>query len=61
MEIHNTVQEAVIKTTPKKKKHKEARQLSEEALQISEERRQVKGKGEMEIYPNECRAPRNSK
>ena len=60
-EDHNIVQQAVIKTIPKKKKCKKAKWLSEDALQISEERRQVKGKGEMEIYPNECRAPRNSK
>ena len=50
MEIRNTVQEAVIKTTPKKKKHKEARQLSEEALQIAEKRRNAKGKGERKRY-----------
>ena len=48
MEIRNTVQEAVIKTTPKKKKHKEARQLSEEALQIAEKRREAKTKGKIE-------------
>ena len=49
-EVHNTVQEAVIKTIPKKKKCKKAKWLSEEALQISEERRKVKGKGECERY-----------
>ena len=38
-EIHNVVQEAVIKTIPKKKKFKKAKWLSEEALQIAEERR----------------------
>ena len=32
MEVHDIVQEAVIKTIPKKKKCKEAKQLSEEAL-----------------------------
>ena len=32
MEVHNIVQEAVTKTTPKKKKCKKAKQLSEEAL-----------------------------
>ena len=31
MEVHNTVQEAMIKTTPKKKKCKKAKWLSEEA------------------------------
>ena len=47
-EVHNTVQEAVIKTIPKKKKLKKARQLSEEALQIAEKRREAKTKGKME-------------
>ena len=50
MEVHNTVQEAVTKAIPKKKKCKKAKWLSEEALQISEERRKVKGKGECERY-----------
>ena len=45
-EVHNTVQEALIKTIPKKKKCKEAKWLSEEGLQIAEERREVKSKGE---------------
>ena len=49
-EFHNTVQEAVIKTIPKKKKCKNAKRLSEEALQIAEKRREVKGKGEKERY-----------
>ena len=46
MEIHDIVQEAVIKTIPKGKKCKKAKWLSEEALQIAEERREAKGKGE---------------
>ena len=50
MEVCNTVQEAVIKTIPKKKKCKKAKQLSEEALQIPEKRRKAKGKGEKERY-----------
>ena len=45
-EVHNTVQEVVIKTIPKKKKCKRAKWLSEEALQIAEKRREAKGKGE---------------
>ena len=49
-EIHNIVQEAGIKTIPKKKKCKKAKWLSEEALQIAEKRREAKGKGEKEIY-----------
>ena len=50
MEVHDIVQEAVIKTILKKKKCKKAKWLSEEALQIAEKRREVKGKGEKERY-----------
>ena len=50
MEVCDIVQEAVIKTIPKKKKCKKAKWLSEEALQIAEKRRDVKGKGEKERY-----------
>jgi len=49
-EVCDTVQEAVIKTIPQKKKCKKAKWLSEEALQIAEKRREVKGKGEKERY-----------
>ena len=49
-EISDIVQEAMIKTIPKKKKCTKAKWLSEEALQIAEKRRQVKGKGEKERY-----------
>ena len=45
-EVHNTVQEAMIKTIPEKKKCKKAKWLSEEALQIAEKRREVKGERE---------------
>ena len=61
MEVHNIVQKAVIKTVPKKKKCKKAKWLSEKALQIAEKRREVKGRGEKERYPSECRVPKNSK
>ena len=47
-EVRNTVLEAVILTTLKKKKCKKAKWLSEEALQIAEKRREAKGKGEKE-------------
>ena len=62
-EVHNMVQEAVIKAIHKKNKFKKAKWLSEEALQIAErkkersERQREKGK----IYPSECRVPKNSK
>ena len=49
-EVCDIVQEAVIKTIPKKKKCKKAEWLSEEALQIAEKRREAKGKGERERY-----------
>ena len=50
MEVHNIVQEVVIKTLPKKKKCKKAKWLSEEALQIAVKRREAKSKGEKERY-----------
>ena len=46
-EVHDIVQEAVIKTIPKKRK---AKWLSKEALQIAVKRREAKGKREKEIY-----------
>ena len=49
-EVHDIVQEAVIKTISKRNKCKKAKWLSEEALQIAEKRREVKGKGEKEGY-----------
>ena len=49
-EVHDIVQEAVIKTIPKKKKCKKAKWFPEEALQIAEKRREAKGKGEKERY-----------
>ena len=49
-EVRDIVQEAVIKTIPKKKKCKKAKWLSEEALQIAKERTDAKGKGEKERY-----------
>ena len=45
-EVHDIVQEAVIKTIPKKKKFRKTKWLSEEALQIAEKRRETKGKEE---------------
>ena len=54
MEVRDIVQEAGIKTIPKKKKCKKAKWQSEEDLQIAEQRRE-------EINPCECRVPKNSK
>ena len=50
MEVHDIVQEVVIKTVPKKEKFKKVKWLSEEALQIAEKQREVKGKGEKERH-----------
>ena len=52
MEVHDIVQESLIKTIPKKKKFKKAKWLSEEAIQTAVKRREVKGKGEKERYPH---------
>ena len=49
-EVRNIVQEAVIKTSPKKKKCKKAKWLSEEDLQIAVKKREAKSKGEKESY-----------
>ena len=51
-EVHDIVQEAVIKTIPKRKKCKRAERLSEEALEIAMKRREVKSKGEKGGYSN---------
>jgi len=50
MEVHDIVQEAVVKTIPKKKKCKKAKWLFEEALQIPGKRREAEGKGEKERH-----------
>ena len=50
MGVRDIVQDAVIKTIPKKKKCKKAKSLSEEALQIAMKRREAKGKEEKEKY-----------
>ena len=50
MDVHDIIQEAVIKTISKKKKRKKAKWLSEKALQIADKRRDTKGKGEKERY-----------
>ena len=50
MEVRDIVQEAVIKTIPKKNKFQKAKWLSEEALKISVKRREAKSKEEKERY-----------
>ena len=60
-EVHDIIQEAGIKTIPKKKKCKKTTWLSEGTLQVAEKRRESKGKGEKERYPFECRVIKNKK
>ena len=62
MEVHDTVQEAVLKMIHKKKKCKKGKWLPEEALQIAVKRREAKRQRRKgKIYPFECRVPKNSK
>ena len=58
-EVRDTVQEAVIKTIPKKNKCKKAKWLCEEALQIAE-KRSTRQRRKGKIYPYKCRVPKNS-
>ena len=61
-EVCDIVQEAVIKTIPKKKKCKKVKWLSEEALQIAvKKNRSEKQRKKGTIYPFECTVPKNSK
>ena len=60
MEVYDIVQEAVIKTIPKKKKCKKAEWLSEEGLQIAEKRREARQRRKGKIYPFECSVSKNS-
>ena len=54
-EAHDTVQEVVTKTIPKKKKCKRTKWLSEDAVQVAEKRREAKDKGERgNTYPTGC-------
>ena len=62
MEVKDIVQEAVTRSSPRKRNAKLAKWLSEEASQIAEKRREAKGKGEKEkIYPFECRVPKTAR
>ena len=59
-EVRDIVQEAVIKTIPKKNKCKKAKWLSEKDLQIAVKKRSEKQRRKEKIYPFECRVPKNS-
>ena len=60
-EVQDIVQEAVIKTIPKKNKWKKAKWLSEKGLQMAKKRREAKCKGEKERYTQLNAVPKNSK
>ena len=61
-EVHDIIQEALIKTIPRKKKCRKAKWFSEEALQIAvEKKRSERKRREGKIYPFACRVSRNSK
>ena len=59
-EVHDIVQEAGIKTIPKKKKCKKAKWLSEEALQIADKRIE-RQRRKRKVYTFECRIPKKSR
>ena len=58
-EVHDIVQEAGIKTIPKKRNAKKAKWLSEEALQIADKRSE-RQRRKRKVYTFECRIPKNS-
>ena len=60
IEVRDIIQEVVIKTTPKKKKCKKAKWLSEEDLQTAMKRSE-RQRRKLKIYPFECRVPKNNK
>ena len=60
-EVLNTVEEAVTKTIPKKKKCNKAKSSSKEALQTAEKRRDAKDRRKGKINPTKSRVPENSK
>ena len=60
-EVHDIVQEAVIKIIPKKKKCKKAKWLSEEALQIARNKRSERQRRKGRIYPFQCKVLKNNK
>ena len=60
-EVHDIVQGIGIKTVPKKKKCKKAKELSEEALQIAVKRRDAKSKGEKHLNAEFQRIARRDK
>ena len=61
MEVCDIVQEAVIKTIPKKKKCKRQNGYLRKAYKSCEKKKSKKQRRKGKIYPFECRVPKNSK
>ena len=61
-EVRDTVQEAVIKTIPKKKKMQKGKMIVSAGLTNSRERKRSKRQRRKgKIFPSECRVPRKNK
>ena len=61
IDVCNIAQETGIKIIPKKKQYKKVKWQSEEALQIAIKKRSESQRRKGQIYPLECRVPKNSK
>ena len=61
MEVHDIVQEAVIKTIPQKKKCRKAKGVRRGLTNSREKKRSERQRRRGKIYPSECRVPKNSK
>ena len=59
MEVHNIVQEAVIKTIPKKERYKQV--ILGGLIDHRKKKRSETQRRKVKIYPSECRIPKNSK
>ena len=60
-EVRDTVQEAVIKAIPKKKKYKKPNGSLRRPYKELRKEEKLKAKEKVKIYLSECRFPKNSK
>ena len=61
MEVRDIMQEAGIKTIPKKKKCKKAKALLRSLANSCEKKRSKRKRRKGKIYPSECKVPKKSK
>ena len=61
MEVRDIMQEAGIKTIPKKKKCKKAKWLLRSLANSCEKKRSKRKRRKGKIYPSECKVPKKSK